>query len=160
MCVSKASALAILVMIANGVVSGQPRYCGFVPLVAQDATQPSTNSQDDFEEVLAGNQTSLLTGQYLNAFSGSSSVAVNFDASSDSTIIHYAGAPIADNTTSFFTFGYAINAVVSAPGGPVVNPGSTDGYWTPGVTIPGHVPEQNIRGAVLAFVWQGGGHDL
>jgi hypothetical protein len=99
--------------------------------------------------VLAGNQTSRLTGQYVNAFSGSSSVAVNFDASTDTTIVQFAGAPIAGNATAFHTFGYAINAVASAPGGTIVNPGNTDGYWTPGVTIPGHVPEQNISARYL-----------
>ena len=160
MCVSKASAWAIFVLVANGVVAGQPAYCGFVPLVAQDATQPSTNSQDDFEEVLTGNQTSRLTGQYQNAFSGSSSVSVNFDAGSDSTIIHYAGAPIADNSTSFFTFGYAINAVVQRSRRSGREPREHRRILDTGRHHSRTCTRAKHRGAVHAFVWQGGRHDL
>jgi hypothetical protein len=140
---SQACRFIVAVVVAHCLSSGGAAQCGFVPLVAQDATQPSPNPQDDFEEVLSGNATSLLTGQYLNAFSGPSSVLVNYDVATNSTTIHYAGNAIAGGS-SYNTFGYAINAVIKAPGGPIINPGNNDAYWTPGVTVPGHVPEQNI----------------
>ena len=43
----------------------------FVPLFTQAVTQPFPGPQDNFEEVLSGNQTSLFTGQFLNTFSHS-----------------------------------------------------------------------------------------
>ncbi len=140
----KVCALVISCIVAHVLISGRPARGGFSTLVVQDATQPSTNPQDDFEEVLGGNKTGLLTGVFQNGFPGPRSVNVNYDVISNTTTIHFQGGQIGSSSTTYYAFGYAINAIVGSPGGPVINPGSIDGYWTPGVTIPGHVPEQNI----------------
>ena len=141
---SKVGAIVISVGIAHCLVMGRPARGGFVPLVTQDALQPGPNSQDDFEEVLTGNKTSLFTGQFLNAFPAPNSVSVQFDAPSNTTTVSFVGPPtgppISPDQTAYNTFGYAINAI----SGPIINPGNKDGYWTPGIIVPGHVPEQNI----------------
>ncbi len=147
MCNYRYVKIIVVLVLAHVVAAAHSaRGSSFVPIFTQDATQPFPNSQDNFEEVLSGNVTSQFTGQFLNAFSAPSSVAVNFDPSSNTTIVHFAGAAIAQNPGTYFTFGYAINAVSSVPGGPTVNPGNQDGYWTPGPgaqPLPGHVPELN-----------------
>jgi hypothetical protein len=122
---------------------------GFVPLVTKDAVQPAQDPQDNFEEELQGNQTSQFTGQFLNPFAAPNSVNVSYDPTSNLTTVQFAGQPIPGNTAAFQTVGFAINAVTGAIGGPVINPNEKDGYWTPGVTVPGHVPEQNMMAQYL-----------
>jgi PEP-CTERM motif-containing protein len=149
--ISKAHAFVICVVFAHCFVFAHPARGGstFVPLFTQDATQPFP-AQDNFEEVLSGNKTGLFTSQsqFLNnAFSNPNPVTATFDSTTNSTIVEFSSStPIATNTATFYTFGYAINAVTTLPGGPIIiNPGNTDGYWTPGLNPPpGHVPEQNV----------------
>jgi hypothetical protein len=131
---STSNALALSAVLTLCLVWPHPAQGGtVVPFFTQDVNQPFMNPQD-----------SLFTGQFLNAFAAPSSVNVNFDPTTNTTIVHFAGSSIATNSATYYTFGYAINAVSSVPGGPIVSPGNLDGYWTPGPTpLPGHVPELN-----------------
>ena len=142
---SKARGLFIAVVLTQCLVSDQGAQAGsFVPLLAQDANQSFPNDQDNFEEALNGDQTGRFTGQFLNSFSAPNSVTASFDATTNTTIVHFAGPAIATDPTNLYTFGFAINAVFSAPPGPIVNPGLADSYWTPGpLPLPGHVPTVN-----------------
>jgi hypothetical protein len=122
----------------------------FVPLVTQDAMQSFSNAQDNFEQVLNGDQTGRFTGQFLNSFSSPNSVSVSFNATNNTTIVHFAGPGIATDPTNFYTFGFAINAVFPAPPGPIVDPGLSDSYWTPGpLPLPGHIPTVNTSSQYL-----------
>jgi hypothetical protein len=142
---SKAGALFIAAVLNQWLVWDQRAQAGsFVPLSAQDAQELFPNDQDNFEEVLSGDQTGRFTGQFLNSFSTPNSVNVNFDAASNNTIVHFAGPSIAPDPTNYYTFGFAINAVFPAPPGPIVDPGKSDSYWTPGpLPLPGHIPTVN-----------------
>jgi hypothetical protein len=144
--ISKARVLIISVVFAHGLVLAIPARGGFVPLMTQDATQPvpAPNPQDDFEEVLTGNKTSLFANpitQYRNAFSETTPPTVNYDATTNTTIVHFAGSTIGSDPSTFNTFGFAINAVTLAPGGETVDPGNKDGYWTPGTPAPPGLPD-------------------
>jgi hypothetical protein len=142
---SKVGALIFAVVFTQWLVWDQRAQAGsFVPLSTQDALQMFPNDQDNFEEVLNGDQTGRLTGQFINSFAAPNSVTVSFDATSNSTIISFAGPGIATDPTNYYTFGFAINAVFPAPPGPIVNPGKSDSYWTPGpLPLPGHIPTVN-----------------
>jgi hypothetical protein len=148
---SHASILVFPILIAHCLMWGQPAYSALVPLVTQDATQPFTSpSQDNFEQTLAGDQTSRFTGQFLNAFPTPNLVNVSFNPASNTTLVHFAGTPIAASPTAVWTFGFAINSISFAPGVQIVNPGILDGYWTPGPNnVPGHVPQQNMMAAYM-----------
>ena len=142
---SKLGALIFAVLLTQWLVWDQRAQAGsFVPLSTQDARQMFPNDQDNFEEVLNGNQTGRFTGQFINSFAAPNSVTVNFDAASNSTIVHFAGPAIATNPTNYYTFGFAINAVFPALPGPIIDPGKSDTYWTPGpLPLPGHIPTVN-----------------
>ena len=150
---SKTGALLMTVVFAHCLLSACPIQAGstFVPFVTQDALQSFWGPEDDFEEVLSGNQTSLFTGQFLNAFSTPNSVTVSYDATTNSTIVEFAGPPIARNLTTYYTFGFAVDDVTPTPGGPTTNPMKTEGYWTPEPPrLPGQIPTVNTAGQYLS----------
>jgi hypothetical protein len=122
----------------------------FVPLVTQDAVESFWDDEDNFEEALKGDQTGRFTGQFLNSFASPNSVTVSFDVATNTTIVHFAGPPIARDPATYYTFGFAINAVVPAVPGPKVDPMKKDSYWTPGpLPLPGHIPTVNTAGQYL-----------
>ncbi len=142
--ISKALILFIFMAHASALISAASARAGTVPMVTADATQPFMNPEDNFETVLAGDQTSLFSGQFLNAFTAPNSVDVSFNNLTDTTLISFAGQGIATNPTAFDTFGFALQASVAVGGIQNVNPEIVDEYWTSGGTIEGHVPEQNL----------------
>jgi hypothetical protein len=147
---SQAGIFLIAVVFTQWPVWDQPARAGFVPLSVQDANQLFPNVQDNFEEVFNGDQTGRFTGQFLNSFSAPNSVTVSFNATANHTIVHFAGPGIASNRTHYYAFGVAINAVFPAPPGPIVDPGKSDSYWTPGpLPLPGHIPTVNTAGQYL-----------
>jgi hypothetical protein len=150
--VLKAVALVMAVVIARCLVFVPSIQAGggFVPLVTHDALQSFSDPKNDDEITLKGNQTSLFTGQFLNAFSAPNSVSVSFNSTTDSTTVEFAGPAIAQNMSTFYTFGFAINAVIDTPRGPIVDPEEECDDWTPpSPTIPAHLPTPNIAAQYL-----------
>ena len=142
--ISKTLILFVFMAWASAWLSAASARAGTVPMVAADATQPFMNPEDNFETVLAGDQTSLFSGQFINAFTAPNSVDVSYDNVSNTTTISFAGQGIATNPNAFETFGFALAASVVAAGTQTVDPQIVDEYWTSGGTIEGHVPEQNL----------------
>jgi hypothetical protein len=148
---SKAGTLIIAVVFTELVVPDHRAHAGsFMPLVTEDALQTFPNDQDNFEQVLSGDQTGRLTGQFLNSFPAPNSVTASFDATTNTTIVHFAGPAISTDQSTYYTFGFAINALFPALPGPIVNPGLTDSYWTPGpLPLPGLIPTVNTSSQYL-----------
>jgi hypothetical protein len=103
-------------------------------------TQPFMNPEDNFETVLSGNFSGVLS-EFLNAFPAPSLVDVSYNSVANETTLAFSGQAIALNPNLFETFGFAL-AVASAALN--VNPQIVDSYWTSGGTIEGHVPEDNM----------------
>jgi len=148
---SKTCALVISVVFAHSLVSPHPSQGGSVPvLFTQTVIQSSANPEDDLECVQSGNQTGQFS-QFRNAFPTPNSVTVSYDTTNNTTIVDFAGQPIAGNAKTMYTFGFAINV----PGGPITSPGNIDGYWTASVSPPaGHVPDPNITETYNAALQQ------
>ena len=66
--ISKTLILFVFMAWASTWLSAASARAGTVPMVTADATQPFMNPEDNFETVLAGDQTSLFSGQFINAF--------------------------------------------------------------------------------------------